>query len=94
MFPLSKRPLLPKYIPPVSSLKKTRSVPSIISFLRGDLSSNDGKVKVGLTLANKPKSFLILSKPCSGLTFAKGSLSYFGSPIAPNKIAFALKQIS
>ena len=52
----------------------------------------DGKVKVGLTLANKPNFLLISKRPCSGLTFALGSLSYLGSPIAPKSTASDCKQ--
>ena len=38
-------------------------------------------------LANNPNDFLSFSNPCSGLTLADGSLSYFGCPIEPNKMA-------
>ncbi len=38
----------------------------------------EGNVKVGRTLANKPNFFLIFKSPCSGLTFAEGSLSNLG----------------
>ena len=65
-------------MPPVSSRKKTKSVPSIRSLFNGDLSNNDGNVNVGRTLANKPNFFRILSNPCSGRTFAEGSLSNLG----------------
>ena len=66
----------------------------MISFFNGDLLSNEGNTKVGLTFANKPNFFLIFNNPCSGLTLADGSLSNLGSPIAPNNIASAFKQIS
>ena len=79
---------------PVSSLRKTKSVPSIRSFFKGDLFNKEGKVKVGRTLANKPSFFLILNSPCSGLTFADGSLSNRGCPIAPNRIASEARHIS
>src|SRR3546814_513443 len=71
-----------------------RSVPTIRSLFIVDLSINEGNVKVGRTLANKPSFLRINNKPCSGRTGAFGSLSYLGSPIAPNKMASAAIQIS
>ena len=38
-------------------------------------------------LAKRPRALRIFSSPCSGLTLAVGSLSYFGSPIAPKRTA-------
>ena len=54
---------------------------------KGDLSIKDGKTLTGLILANKPSFFLIAKSPCSGRILAVGSLSYFGEPIAPKRIA-------
>ena len=71
-----------------------KSVPSIRSRFKGDLSIKDGKVNVGLTLANKPNFCLIFNNPCSGLTFAEGSLSKRGCPMAPKRTASALAQTS
>ena len=62
------------------------------SFFNGDLSKSEGNVNVGLTFANNPSFCLILSSPCSGRTFADGSLSNLGWPMAPNRIASASKQ--
>src|SRR5690606_22528497 len=84
----------PKYTPPVNSLKNTKSVPSILSCFKGDLCKREGNVNVGRTLANRPSFFLVSSNPCSGRTFALGSLSYLGSPIAPKSTASDWTQIS
>ena len=71
-----------------------KSVPSIRSLFNGELSIREGKVKVGRTLANNPSFLRIFKSPCSGRTGAFGSLSYLGSPIAPNRIASAAIQTS
>ena len=59
----------------------------MISFFNGDLSRSVSYAFTGRMLANNPKDFLSFNKPCSGLTFAEGSLSYLGCPIDPNNIA-------
>ena len=63
------------------------STPCTISLFNGDLSIREGKVETGLTFAYSPSSFRIASRPCSGRTFAEGSLSYLGSPMAPKRTA-------
>gem|GEM_PF-5823748 len=45
------------------------------------------KIFTGLIFAKSHNSFLIFKSPCSGLTFAFGSLSNLGCPTAQNKIA-------
>ena len=60
------------------------SRPSIISLFNAEASTNAGKHKAGLRLANKSKSFLSLKSPASGL-FSYSILSHFGPPTAPNK---------
>ena len=45
-------------------------------------------------MANKPNFLRIFNNPCSGRTFAVGSLSNLGCPIAPNKTASEDAQIS
>jgi hypothetical protein len=49
-----------KYAPPVSSLKTTKSIPSIISCFKGDEFNNVGYVLIGLTFVKDPILFLIL----------------------------------
>jgi hypothetical protein len=43
-----------------------------------DAPNNSSNNFIGRRLAYRPSSFLILSSPCSGLTFNVGSLSYLG----------------
>ena len=76
----------------MSSLTKIKSVPSILFFFKGELSTKLLKVNVGLILANRPNFFLIFKSPCSGLTFAEGLLSNSGKPIAPNNTESESKQ--
>ena len=64
------------------------------SLFKGEFEIKLSYAFTGLTLQYKSNSFRKRNKPCSGRTFALGLLSYFGSPIAPNKIASAFLHIS
>ena len=77
----------PKYIPPVSSRinHKISSFDKVAPQWR--FMDQGGKVVTGRMFAYNPSFFLMASSPCSGLTFALGSLSYLGSPIAPKSTA-------
>ena len=81
----------------MSSRKKRISEPFNISALMLDASNSSSKSFIGLRLAYKPSSLRIFKRPCSGLTFKVGSLSYLGCPTAPNNIAsqfFSLANVS
>ena len=76
----------PKYIPLVSSLMIIISRSDIISSFRLDAETKASKTIAGLKFANKSSSFLIFSKPLSGLLM-KSNFSHFGPPTAPKSIA-------
>ena len=71
-------------MPPVSSRTQMKSVPRTTSARSGERSARASNSATGRRLANSPSDLRIRSSPCSGRTFAVGSLSYLGSPMAPN----------
>ena len=79
----------PKYIPPVNSRMTMKSAPRTNSSFNGLLCIKQSKVATGRMLANKPNFLRMASKPCSGRTFAVGSLSNRKSPTAANNTASA-----
>ena len=70
-----------------------KSAPRTSSSFKGDLCTRQSKVVTGRILANRPNFLRIASKPCSGRTFAVGSLSNFGSPTLANSTASASMQV-
>ena len=92
--PPSFRPRSPKYMPPVSSRTQRKSAPSTSSVFRGDFPTRDLKVSTGRRLAKRPSFFRMARSPCSGRTFAVGSLSNRGSPTAPKRTASLSMQMA
>ena len=79
-------------MPPVSSRTHRKSAPRTISVFSGERPASESNTASGRRLAYSPSDLRIRSSPCSGRTLADGSLSYFGSPIAPNNTASERRQ--
>src|SRR5687767_1260150 len=68
-----------------------RSVPSTTDRLRGEASTSIGNVFAGRRFAKRSSSLRIARRPRSGRTSCP-TLSHFGPPTAPNRIACAFLQ--
>ena len=79
---------LPKYRPPVSSRRISRSTASSSSGRSGDECASARGTVTGRTLANSPSSLRSRNSACSGRIFGS-TLSHLGPPHAPRKTASA-----